>query len=205
MLASLSTPTAIQADGRSARAARTRDAVVEALLTLIEEGDLRPTAQRVAEQARVSLRSVFQHFRDLESLFAAAADRQVERLGPAPLDLPPSAPLEKRLDAFVAARSRILEQISPVRRAARLQEPFSEEIAQRLRWSRNAFRTEAERLFAPELALRPESERRGLLAALATASDWNAWEALRQHNELSVQEARRAMRRTMHALLREER
>src|SRR3989304_5263636 len=73
MLASLSTPTAIQADGRSARAARTRDAVVEALLTLIEEGDLRPTAQRVAEHARVSLRSVFQHFRDLESLFAAAA------------------------------------------------------------------------------------------------------------------------------------
>ena len=39
-------------DGRSARATRTRHAVVAALMALIEDGELRPTARRVAELAR---------------------------------------------------------------------------------------------------------------------------------------------------------
>src|ERR1044072_5768679 len=65
-------------DGRSARAARTRDAVVEALLSLLDEGNLRPTARQVAERAGVSLRSVYVHFDDLEDLFTAAAHRFFE-------------------------------------------------------------------------------------------------------------------------------
>jgi AcrR family transcriptional regulator len=39
-----------------------------------------PSAARIAARAGVSLRSVFQHFNDVESLFAAAASRQAERL-----------------------------------------------------------------------------------------------------------------------------
>ena len=42
-------------DGRLARSARTRHAVVDALLDLLGEGDLRPTAARIAERAGVSL------------------------------------------------------------------------------------------------------------------------------------------------------
>jgi hypothetical protein len=44
-------------------------AVVDALLGLIESGDLWPTAPRASRRAGVSLRSVFQHFTDL-ALFA---------------------------------------------------------------------------------------------------------------------------------------
>ena len=66
-------------DGRIARGARARAAIVDALLALIEAGELRPSAARIAERAGVSLRSVFQHFKDVESLFAAMADRQRER------------------------------------------------------------------------------------------------------------------------------
>ena len=62
-------------DGRTARSQRTRSAIVAACIELVEEGDLRPTAPRVAERAGVSVRSVFQHFDDLEGLFAAVGDR----------------------------------------------------------------------------------------------------------------------------------
>jgi len=63
-------------DGRTARSARTRDAVVRALLGLISEGDVRPTAGRIAERAGISLRSVYVHFDDLDDLFLAAFQRR---------------------------------------------------------------------------------------------------------------------------------
>src|SRR5437667_3708433 len=102
-------------DGRAARATRTRDAVVDAFLALIDGGNLRPTARQVSERAGVSLRSVFQHFDDLEALFAAAADMQIERLTPLATCVPTDAPLPQRLRIFVEGRTRLLEAISPVR------------------------------------------------------------------------------------------
>ena len=60
-------------DGRTARSERTRNAIVDAHLRLIHEGDLRPTAERIAKQAGVSLRALWSHFSDLEALFAARA------------------------------------------------------------------------------------------------------------------------------------
>ena len=45
--------TAPVTDGRSARSQRTRNAVVDALLELNREGNLRPTAKEIAERAGV--------------------------------------------------------------------------------------------------------------------------------------------------------
>jgi TetR/AcrR family transcriptional regulator of autoinduction and epiphytic fitness len=191
-------------DGRSARAVRTRDAVVEAFLALMDEGNLRPTARTVSERAGVSLRSVFQHFADLESLFAAAADRQIERLKPLAARVPTNAPLPERLRLFVEGRARLLEAISPVRRAALLQAPFSEELAGRLRWSRESNRAEVARVFSSELAALPVGDRRDVLAACSAASEWYTWETLRAHDGLSQTDARRVMSRMIAALLRKE-
>ena len=41
----------VRVDGRTARAQRTRAAIVEAHLDLIRAGDLRPTGERIAEAA----------------------------------------------------------------------------------------------------------------------------------------------------------
>jgi AcrR family transcriptional regulator len=191
-------------DGRSARATRTRDAVVDAFLALMDGGNLRPTARQVSERAGVSLRSVFQHFADLESLFAAAADKQIERLTPLAVRVPPETPLEGRIPLFVEARARLLEAITPVRRAALLQEPFSAELADRLRWSRESNRKEVERTFAIELAELPAKERRDTVSALHAASEWYTWETLRAHDGLSETDARRVMSRMISALLRKE-
>src|SRR5437773_2271487 len=80
-------------DGRTARAQRTKAAVVDALLQLINEGDLRPTAPRIAERAKVSLRSVFQHFTDLEALYAAATSREIEIIAGMVEPVTPDGPL----------------------------------------------------------------------------------------------------------------
>jgi TetR/AcrR family transcriptional regulator of autoinduction and epiphytic fitness len=189
-------------DGRLARGERARAAIVEALLALIERGDLRPSAARVAERAGVSLRSVFQHFSDVDSLFAAAAARQAERLAPLAVAAPDDGPLDERLDAFVRARVRLLEAVSPVRRAAVLMEPFSAELEKRLGAFRAMKAREVRRVFAAELARRPPAARRRLAAALVAAASWNTWQALRQHQGLSQPEARRVLRVMLDTLLR---
>src|SRR3546814_14449175 len=76
----------------------------DATISLIDEGDLRPTAPRVAERAGVSVRSVFQHFDDLESLHAAVAERLVERVAVLVVPIDPAGPLDDRLTRFVHQR-----------------------------------------------------------------------------------------------------
>lgn len=188
-------------DGRLARGERARQLVVDALLELVREGDLRPTAPRIAERARVSLRTVFHHFTDLEALFAAAADRQTANVRRLVVPIAEDGSLDERLDAFVQQRARLLEAIMPVRRAALLMEPFSKEIATRLAETRALGMAEVARVFALELAGRPGAARRDLAAALHAASGFSMWETLRRHQELAAPRARRIMRRTLAALL----
>jgi AcrR family transcriptional regulator len=189
-------------DGRTARARRTREAIVDATLALLDGGNLRPSAEEIAERAGVSPRSIFQHFGDRETLLRAVGMRQAERVSRIVEHLPDTGPLGARLDAFVDQRARVLEFITPVRRSALLNEPFSRGSHDSLQAFRAYKRAEAERVFAPELrALRPP-RRAVVTRALCAATDWSTWEALRAHQGLSVDEARAVMRCTVEALLR---
>jgi TetR/AcrR family transcriptional regulator, regulator of autoinduction and epiphytic fitness len=184
------------------RAERTRLAVVDALLALLDEGELRPTAERVAERAGVSERSIFQHFRDREALFEAAALRQYERVVPTLHPVDATLPLDERIDAFVEQRALLFERVKGVRRAALLMEPESRAVANWLTTARRAKATEVERVFSRELEAQPDDERDTVRAALVAASAWTAWESYRAHQRLGVERARAAMRAALTALLR---
>lgn len=196
-------PTAAKStrDGRTVRAERTRQALVDALLALLYEGQLQPTAERIAARAGVSERSLFQHFADREALYQAVAVQQYERIVPTldPIDV--SLPLPERIEAFVAQRARLLETVTPVRRAALLLEPESEVVSRWLRNTRRQKAREVERVFRAELEAVGQRERGVVLAALVAASAWTAWEGLRAHQRLSEDRARAAMRTMLGALL----
>jgi TetR/AcrR family transcriptional regulator of autoinduction and epiphytic fitness len=188
------------ADGRAARAARTRTAIVDALLELLDEGDLQPTATRIAERAGISIRLIYHHFGDLEALYRAVAERQAERVVAMVRHIPLDLPLDARITQFVAERSAILEQITPVRRASLLQEPFSEALSKTHRIFVQLGEDRITHLFAPELGGLPGSERDTVVAALAAAGGWNFWDALRS-SDRSVIASRAALTRTFRALL----
>jgi AcrR family transcriptional regulator len=59
-------------DGRRLRSVRSKQAIVDAFIELVNEGTLVPTAQHIADQAGVGIRTVFRHFSDMESMFAVA-------------------------------------------------------------------------------------------------------------------------------------
>jgi TetR/AcrR family transcriptional regulator of autoinduction and epiphytic fitness len=165
-------------DGRTLRSIRTREAIVDATIALLEEGDLRPTAPRVAAAASVSVRSIFQHFDDLETLHAAVADRLLERVSRLVSTVPSDGPLAARLEHLAHQRALLLELVTPIRRAADVHGPFSAEITARLRDGQAYLRDELDRTFAPELHAAGVA-RREVLDALDVAFSWATWEALR--------------------------
>jgi AcrR family transcriptional regulator len=188
-------------DGRAARAARTRDAVVDAFLELLDAGDPQPTAQRIAARAGVSLRSVYVRFEDLDEVVVSAARRQWERVLEITEPLPTTGPRRARLDAFVAQRCRVLELIAPVRRAAEAQESQSAALATLLAWARQTARDEIAAVFEPELAPLPRAARGRLLDALDVAAGTTTWEALRRHHGRSRNAARGVVAEMLAALL----
>jgi AcrR family transcriptional regulator len=190
-----------QRDGRTVRAERTRGALVEALLALLNEGRLRPTAAEIAERAGVSERSVFQHFPDREALLEAVAREQYERVMPTIRPVDASLSLAARIDEFVAQRATLYERASGVRRAALLMEPESHVVAGWLTTVRRAGAAEVERVFRREIEATPADEREPLRAALVAACAWGTFEALRFHQGLSVSRTRGAMRTMVARLL----
>jgi TetR/AcrR family transcriptional regulator, regulator of autoinduction and epiphytic fitness len=192
---------AVPTDGRAARAARTRDAIVEASVALVEEGDVRPTAPRIAERAGVSVRSVFQHFDDLPALHTAVVQRVVERLAVLVVPVDPTLPLDERIDAFARNRATLLEAVAPFRRAAAVHGPFAPELRDAVAQGSAFLRQEVEAAFAPELAAASPADRREVLDALATATSWGAWDALRGEAGDSPNRARAVVVRTLTALL----
>ncbi len=196
------TPAGTVIDGRSLRAERTRTALAGAYLDLLTEGDLRPTAERIADRAGCSPRSVFKHFPDRESLFAAASEIQEQRVRELMGDGPdPDAPLPERLDAFVEQRARFHEFVAPVRRAALLTEPFSEVIQDKLALARAAGAAQVEHAFRPELDGLHRRARADTLAALTAIAAWPTWESLRRHQGLPADRASTIMRSMLAAQL----
>lgn len=172
-----------------------------ALLDLLEAGEMRPTAAQIAQRAGVSLRSVFQHFESLETLFAAAADLQMERMAPLLEPIPTDGAFPERLATFVMRRSRVLEAIAPVRRASLRMEPFSSEVRSRLDAARARGRREVERVFSREIAALPTAERRDAASALGAVASWSSWEHLRRHQRLGIDRARGVMARMLASTL----
>lgn len=184
-------------DGRVLRGERNRDAIVDALLELFEAGNSQPPAREVAARAGVSLRTVFQHFNDMETLCAAVAQRQVERvwlhLEPLPA---PDEPLELRVAAVVAQRAQLFEAIAPTRRAAIAAVAGSPAWLRGLARSEAFLRRQITETFASELE--GDSDR---TAAVDFAASWDAWDGLRRSSRRSVARASSVMRLLLLSLL----
>jgi AcrR family transcriptional regulator len=178
-------------DGRVRRGERNRAAIVDALLTLLGAGDTKPSARAIAEEAGVSVRSVFQHFDDLESLYATVVERQAERLRRFDMPIDRSAALDERVDAFVAQRARLYEHITPVRRATLRVAHESPALQQGLKQIGTRHAREVADVFAPELAGARDAT--VLRAALVVATSWETWDRLRREQRCSTDTARRVV------------
>ena len=189
-------------DGRRLRRGRNRDSVVQALLELYREGDLSPSTDVVAARAGISARSLFRYFDDVDTLVETAVAQQQEHLRPLyPMAIDGSLPLAARIDAFVAARVRLLEAMGEVGQVARAVAARQPRVAGELRRIRGVLRAQVVEVFAPELGALGRSERESVRAALDVVSSWEAHHLLRADQGLSRAAATRAMHLAVARLL----
>jgi TetR/AcrR family transcriptional regulator, regulator of autoinduction and epiphytic fitness len=165
-------------DGRLARSQRSRHAIVEAMRSLHHDGVLRPTAAKIADRAGVSLRTVWQHFEDLESLFieAGRVDAEIALSFYVPID--PGAALDDRIARLVDQRSKMYDACAPIWRAARLQEPFSAELVTNRQRMVALSRRQVAAVFRPEITARHAAAKESFTDAVNATLGWQFWESL---------------------------
>ena len=202
-------PEAAGPDARSGhgnRLSRSRLALCDAYLDLVREGELRPGAERIAERAGLSRRSLFHHFEDLPALYSAAVQIGTERCAPLLEPVPGDLPIAERIDTFCQRRGRFMETTAPYVRALAahaLEGPASKQAKRYAQSSRRLQRTEIETLFARELSGVAKSERSELVEAFSMTTSPANWEYLRRSRRQSNTAARAIMARTLKALLRD--
>ncbi len=166
-------------DGRALRGARNRARIVEALLELVREGELLPTAEQVSQRAGVGTRTVFRHFDDMESLngeVQAAIKLEIDPLLSEPRS---TGSLEQRTRAMIQRRIAIFERIAPFMRSGDIQR-WNTPFLQR-NHAENTRRMRADLLrWLPELA----DADGDLLEAVDLITSFEAWNRLRVDQRL---------------------
>lgn len=102
-------------DGRRQRSQASRAKIVEAFMTLLKEGDPRPSAARVAKKAGVGLRSVFRHFDDMDSLYLEIDNLLYKRWAPVLTAPYRSSDWRDQLIELIERRAEVSEHIAPYR------------------------------------------------------------------------------------------
>ena len=187
-------------DGRRARGERTRLRVIDALLDLVDEGTVRPTAQEVATRAGVALRTVYHHFEDVEALRRLALDLQMRRHAEILRPIDTGRDLRERIETIVSQCRRLFEVLTPIRRATMFDEQSSPEMAQGIAFCTRTRREHVVATFAPELR-RFGTEARVVTDAVDLVTSWPMWEYLRAALDRSPAAAARVMVTSLEALL----
>jgi TetR/AcrR family transcriptional regulator of autoinduction and epiphytic fitness len=167
-------------DGRVLRRRRNRTAALDAFLSLIDDGDLRPTAQAIASKAGLSV---------------------LQRLAP---DLEPidgDLSRDERLELFALRRTRLLEALHPVAQAARPREPFSDQLRDNRDMLNARLRAQTEGAFACELAGLPARHRQLIADTLALSTEWGTWYLLREELHLTPEQAGQRFRVLLNQLI----
>jgi TetR/AcrR family transcriptional regulator of autoinduction and epiphytic fitness len=107
-------------DGRRARTERSRDAVIDAMIDLVQEGHHLVTAEDVAQRAQVSMSSLFRYFEGLQELQLATIERYLKRYSQA-FEITDYCigDLPTRIASYVASRRALYQQIEPMARLVR--------------------------------------------------------------------------------------
>ena len=183
-------------DGRKQRSVRSRDQIKTSILTLIRAGNYSPRAIDISEHSGLSMRTVFRHIDDMESLLREIAGEMQKEVLPRFLQPYTATDWRGQLDESIARRVAAWEDILPIRMSASLSRFRSkflfEEYQQVLELERAGLRS-----VLPDSISGDEV----LFQALNEAMGVSCWINLRMDQNLSPDAAEAVVRRTVDALI----
>src|SRR5665213_4592542 len=188
--------TAREADGRKHRSQKSQTLIVNALLELVAKGNLAPSADQVADAAKVGRRSVFRHFKDMDTLYREVSHSLV-------------ATTEAILQQPLAAadwRGQLLELVD--RRAAGFEKMKPFLLAGQIHRHRSEFLKSAHAKFVGMLrdivmGVLPSEIARDtvLVEGLNMLLSFESWNRLRDDQGLSVTRARGVLKQMIESLM----
>jgi len=183
------------------RGLRTRQALIQATLDLIQAGDVEPTSAAIATIAGVSSRALFQHFTSLADLYAAAFDLAVSRAFDrnGPIDV--AAPLASRIELLVSDRAQLFEEWLPVWHFAERVRSVAPAVGLGVTQLRKVLRERLAVWFATELSNLDPGSRDLVLDSLDVAFGLDSWMNMREQLRLSPVHASRTWRFTAEAIV----
>ncbi len=184
-----------QTDGRRTRGVDNRRKIVTALLALVEAGNVDPSAEQVAKEAGVGLRTVFRHFADMDSLHASISELMTAEIQPIVEQPFAATDWRGRLSELIDRRAQIFERLLPFKIAGdahRHRSPFlTSEHKALVRMQTQALRG----VLPAKLA-----DDKSLLGALDLVLSFDAWKRLRHDQGVTARDARSALRFAASAL-----
>lgn len=183
-------------DGRRKRSERSKHKIAEAMIGLIMEGDITPSAEAVAERAQVGLRSVFRHFKDMDSLFAEVSGIMRAEYEPQALKITPGKDWYDQLQELIQLRAKVLDKLMPMQQSTFVQRHRSRFIQDEIARTNKLLRTTMLKILPQDLA-----ENKELVEALDAALSPAAWMRLRLDQGLSQAKARKTVEYMVAALV----
>jgi len=184
------------ADGRRRRGQDSRARIVQAMLDLVREGHISPSAELVAARAEVGLRTVFRHFKDLESLYremSAVIEGELMALADTPFK---AKAWRARVLELVERRGWAYERIGPFKRASDAHRHLSPALA----LDNAKLVTIGREILLRELPAEVARDRTRF-EAIDLLLSFDAWRRLRHDQDLSPARATEVLRAMIEALL----
>lgn len=165
-------------DGRRARRSKSRQAVIEAMFDLVQEGKSPPEVEDVAARAGVSVSSVFRNFDGISDMQHQAVQwfqRQYWHLFEVN---DADGPLIDRLRSHVRSRVTIADEVGPILRLSRARAVDHEKMAASTATVRSRMADQTRRRFANEIRQLSPAQAANLTALIDATTSLEAYEVM---------------------------
>ena len=187
------------ADGRKHRSQKSQARIVNAMLELVAQGNLEPSADQIADIAKVGRRSVFRHFKDMDTLYREMTDSIAATMGSIVLQPFQAADWAGRVIELVDRRAVGFEKMKPFLLAGQVHRHRSPY----LKASHAQF---VQMLRQILLGLLPKEIARNadLVDALDMLLSFESWSRLRDDQGLGIAKAKRVLKAAIQSMLSDE-
>lgn len=166
------------------------------MIDLIRAGEMTPAAARVAEKAKVGLRTVFRHFEEMDTLnqeISAIVTAEILPLVEKPFE---GATWRAQLEELLDRRAHIYERVMPLKIAGSLQRFRSQFLMEDYLRFLKMERAGLKRVLPPKII-----NDTVLFHAIEMAVGFQTWRRLRQDQNLSPKDALGVVRYTVDKLV----
>ncbi len=185
-----------ETDGRKIRASNSRQKIVDAMLSLLMSGDIAPSAESVAREANVGLRTVFRRFTEMEVLYREMIIEVQKKYIPQEFSPFSSPQWQQQLLELLDRKAVIFEKVMPYRVAAQFHKHHSIFIQDNLiKW------LEIERKILKQILPTKIVNNVALFNALELTLSLNSWLQLRLEQGLTPKQAVNTNKKMINALL----